>query len=237
MTIFDFNIKKGFYSFEFKALSTENHAHPVVEIIFSKEGTFTLESNGLANHNLSFAIIEPNIPHKFFAQNCTVKILMIESYNQILKDFLEAKGIFTQNGLYLKEKYAQKNSLSSQIKELAASQDLKTPTDSRVSKSITLIENNDVDYKDLISFLTSKVHLSDSRLTHLFKKHIGISIKKYLVWHKLRQAMALYLEGKSTLTEVSFESGFFDQAHLTNSFKIIFGVSPSKAYNSRTLQS
>ncbi len=35
----------------------------------------------------------------------------------------------------------------------------------------------------------------------------------------------------------SIESGFFDQAHMIKSFKSVLGVNPSKAYNSRTLQS
>ena len=79
--------------------------------------------------------------------------------------------------------------------------------------------------------------LSDSRLSHLFKEHIGISIKKYLIWNKLRKAINLYLSESTNLTDVSIQSGFFDQAHLSNSFKKVLGVSPSKVYNSRILQS
>nr|WP_246616001.1 AraC family transcriptional regulator [Aquimarina litoralis] len=115
-------------------------------------------------------------------------------------------------------------------------EDLKTPTDKRIIDCIKFIEENQLEYKNLISELTSKVFLSNSRLSHLFKEQIGVSIKKYLVWNKLRQAINLYLTENTNLTDISLESGFFDQAHLSNSFKNVLGVSPSKAYNSRTLQ-
>jgi len=237
LKIFDFDTKKGIYSFEFDALNTESHSHPVVEIILAKKGTFDLESNGVLNQNLRIAIIGSNTVHKVISQNCIAQILMIESNNPLFMVFLKFKEISMSDGLFFKEKFAQKKKLYHEIKNLAMTKDLKTPTDTRISKSLDLIETNDLDYNNLIPTLTSNVFLSESRLTHLFKEQIGISIKKYLVWNRLKQAIELYLEGKSNLTEVSLESGFFDQAHLTNSFKTVLGVTPSKAYNSRTLQS
>ena len=162
---------------------------------------------------------------------------MIESHNLILTDFLRNKGIKFQNGIYSKTNFTKKNELFSEVKNLARTIDLKTPTDKRITASIKFIEENELEYKNLISELTSQVFLSDSRLSHLFKEHIGISIKKYLVWNRLRQAIDTYLSENTNFTDVSIQSGFFDQAHLTNSFKSVLGVSPTKAYNSRILQS
>ncbi|WP_299622157.1 AraC family transcriptional regulator [uncultured Tenacibaculum sp.] len=237
MKIFDFDIKKGIYSFEFNELNTENHSHPVVEIINAINGTFSLQSNGQINENLVFAIVDANTEHKVISNNCSVKILMIESHNSHLSDFLASEGIAFQNGVFVKTKFPEKNELLTKLNIFTKTRDLKTPTDKRIIESIKFIEENELEYKNLISGLTSKVFLSDSRLSHLFKEHIGISIKKYLVWNKLRQAINLYLNDNTNLTEVSLQSGFFDQAHMTNSFKNVLGVSPSKAYNSRILQS
>ncbi|RNC87863.1 MAG: AraC family transcriptional regulator [Winogradskyella sp.] len=237
MKIYGFDIKKGIYDFEFNELNTESHSHPVVEIINATDGSFALISNELTHENLVFAIIESNTKHKIIAKNCSVKILMIESYNYYLHKFLKSKGIIFQNGAFLKTSFLSKNQLFSEIKDLATSSDLKTPADQRIIDCIKFIEENELEYKNLISELTSRVFLSDSRLSHLFKEHIGVSIKKYLVWNKLRQAINLYLNNSTNLTEVSLQSGFFDQAHLSNSFKKVLGVNPSSAYNSRILQS
>jgi len=237
MKINDFDIKKGIYSFEFNELNTESHSHPVVEIINAISGTFSLQTNGGINENLVFAIIDSNTKHKVISNNCSVRILMVESHNAQLSKFFHIEEILFQNGIFVKTNFAKKDTLFSEIKNLSRKNDLKTPTDERISESIKFIEENELEYKNLISELTSKVLLSNSRLSHLFKEHIGISIKKYLVWNRLRQAINQYLNDSANLTEVSLQSGFFDQAHMANSFKNVLGVSPSKAYNSRILQS
>lgn len=237
MKIYDFDIKKGIYSFEFNDLNTESHSHPVVEFISAMNGTFTLQSNGQIDENLEFAMIESNTKHKVVSKNCSVRILMVESHNSRLYDFLKKKGITLQNGVFIKNNFAKKDELFIEVKKLAGTKDLKSPTDKRIIDSIKFIEENELEYKNLISELTSQVFLSSSRLSHLFKEHIGISIKKYLVWNKLKEAINLYLKDNTNLTDVSLESGFFDQAHLSNSFKSVLGVSPNKAYNSRIIQS
>ncbi len=236
MKIHDFDITKGIYSFELNELNTESHSHPVVEIISATNGTFSLKSNGRTKENLEFAIIDSNTEHKVVSQNCYVRILMLECHNSQLTDFLGSEGIKFENGVYSKTSFTKKNDLLSEVKSLARTIDLKTPTDKRITASIKFIEENELEYENIISELTSKVFLSDSRLSHLFKEHIGVSIKKYLVWNRLRQAINLYLNENTNLTDVSLQSGFFDQAHLTKSFKNILGVSPSKVYNSRILQ-
>lgn len=237
MTILNFDIEKGIYSFELDNLTTESHSHPVVEIINASNGTFSIEVNGQIYTNLVCAVIDSNAKHKIISQKCTVRILMVESYNCRLYDFLKSKGILLDNGFFLKNTFTTNCELISEIENLAIENNLRTPTDKRISDSIRLIEGNEFEYKNLISELTSKVFLSESRLSHLFKEHIGISIKKYLVWNKLRSAINLYLIKKTNLTDISLQSGFFDQAHLSNSFKNFLGVCPSKAYNSRILQS
>ena len=237
MRIFDFDIKKGIYSFEFGELITESHSHPVIEIINAANGTFALQSNGQTNKNLVFAIINPNIEHRVISKSAKLRVLMLESNNSQVSNFLNRWEIRFQNGFFCETSLPEKDELFSQIKTFSETTDLKTPADSRIVESIKFIEENELEYKSLIPELTSRTFLSDSRLSHLFKEHIGISIKKYLVWNKLRQAINLYLTENTNLTEVSLESGFFDQAHLTHSFKNILGVSPSTAYNSRIVQS
>ncbi len=237
MKIYDFDTKKGIYHFQFDDLTTENHAHPVIEIIYATSGTFSLRSNEQMHQNITFAIIDSNIEHKVESKDCVVEVLMIESYNLQLSTFLTDKKVILQNGIFIQSNFEEKHQFLLETRDFAITHDLRTPINKRIAKSIELIEENELDYDNLISELTSEVLLSNSRLSHLFKEHIGVSIKKYLVWNKLKQAINLYLDENTNLTDISIESGFFDQAHFTNSFKKILGVSPSKAYNSRILQS
>ncbi|WP_299220404.1 AraC family transcriptional regulator [uncultured Aquimarina sp.] len=236
MKIYDFDIQNGIYRFEFEGLNTEIHSHPAVEIITAIEGTFDLNINQQTTTNLVFAIIDSNIKHKVSSQHCISKILMIESNNPTLTEFLRNLNITLLNGCFLKKEFSDKHILIKEIEIFAKENNLKEPTDKRIKQCLSIIENDEIEYVTLINSLTSKVFLSESRLSHLFKEQIGVSIKKYLVWNNLRKAIHQYLGENKNLTEISIENGFFDQAHLSNSFKNVLGVPPSKAYNSRTIQ-
>lgn len=237
MKVFDFDIEKGIYSFEINDLKTEEHSHPVCEIIQATNGDFSILVDGEVHKNVQFAIIRANVHHKIISDNSTVKILMIESHNAILNEYLEEIAVEFRNDKFYIAKYGIATDLSAQIKTIALNKNLQASEDERVNRSLKYIANNQLEYKNLISILTNEVSLSESRLSHLFKQHTGVSIKKYLVWDKLRKAIKTYLNSQDNLTSVSIDNGFFDQAHLSNSFKNLLGVSPSKAYNSRILQS
>ncbi len=237
MTILKFDLDQGIYSFELTDIDTKSHSHPVVEIVQAIQGSFSLEINGQKKENLGFAIIDSNIQHRLSSQGACLKVLMMECHNPVFCNFLQSNNLTLKNGIFLKTHTFSKNSLFSKIEVLASTEDLKTPTDERVKASIDFIQNNEIEYIHLIQSLKSKVFLSESRLSHLFKEHIGVSIKKYLVWNKLKQAIRQYLVDETNLTAVSLENGFFDQAHLSHSFKSVLGISPSKVYNSRTVQS
>jgi len=67
------------------------------------------------------------------------------------------------------------------------------------------------------------VHLSPSRLRHLFVEQTGLAYKTYLLWLRLVRALEVYVEGRS-LTEAAHAAGFADSAHLSRTFKRTFGL-------------
>lgn len=76
--------------------------------------------------------------------------------------------------------------------------------------------------------------LSVGRLTHLFKEQIGIPIRPYLLWLKLRRAVEAMAE-TDTLTEAAHVAGFSDSAHMTRTFRRMFGVRPSDLVQAATV--
>lgn len=78
-----------------------------------------------------------------------------------------------------------------------------------------------------IKELAPMVFLSESRLQHLIKEQLGIPIRQYLLWLRLKRALTLIIAGKS-LTEAAHEAGFADSAHLSRTFKAMFGIKPSE---------
>lgn len=74
--------------------------------------------------------------------------------------------------------------------------------------------------------LAMLIGLSESRMQHLFKAQIGIPIRRYVLWMRLRHVLELALSG-STLTTAAHSAGFSDLAHFTRTFRATFGIRPS----------
>ena len=236
MKVITFNISKGIYNFELNDLSTEIHSHPAVEIINAINGKFSVETAEIVARDITFAIIDSNVKHRIKSDNCDVQLLMLESHNFLLYNYLNPLGIDFKSGIFIEAIQNEKSTLFNQILAFSFENQLKKVNDERIEACLCHFESENLDYHKMVQVLTSKVHLSESRLSHIFKDKIGVSLKKYLVWSKLKKATYLILNEDLNLIEASFQSGFYDQAHLSNAFKKILGISPSKAYNSRTLQ-
>ena len=74
-----------------------------------------------------------------------------------------------------------------------------------------------------LSSAAEGIHLSPSRLRHLFVEQTGLAFKTYVLWLRLVEAVQLYSEG-SSLTEAAHAAGFSDSAHFSRVFRRTFGL-------------
>lgn len=74
--------------------------------------------------------------------------------------------------------------------------------------------------------LAHMVALSESRFQHLFKAHVGLPLREYLLWRRLIVASRLIAEAGS-LTRAAHDAGFSDSAHFSRTFRRMFGVTAS----------
>ncbi len=77
-----------------------------------------------------------------------------------------------------------------------------------------------------LSVLAGQVGLSASRLGSLFRRDIGIPFRRYVLWLRLIDAVQA-LASQSNLTTAAHHSGFADSAHLSRTFRRMFGMPPS----------
>lgn len=75
--------------------------------------------------------------------------------------------------------------------------------------------------------LAAQVHLSESRLSALFKQHTGIPLYRYILWSKIRFAINRIMTGHS-INEAAWEAGFTDNSHFHKMLVTMFGISPSQ---------
>ncbi len=82
-----------------------------------------------------------------------------------------------------------------------------------------------------ISDLCKQMGMSRTQLYRKFKAFTNTSVYKYLKRIKLNYAHHLLLNGSLNISEVSFEVGFKNPAHFSNSFYEEFGIRPSELLN------
>lgn len=69
-------------------------------------------------------------------------------------------------------------------------------------------------------------NLSAGRLRHLFVEQTGLPFKTYVLWLRLKRAVQAFANGQS-LTQAAHDAGFSDSAHLSRTFRRMFGIAPA----------
>jgi AraC-like DNA-binding protein len=84
--------------------------------------------------------------------------------------------------------------------------------------------------------LSRSVGLSASRLQHLFAREVGVPLRRYRTWQRLRAAIQEVVGG-STYTHAAHAAGFYDQSHFSREFRRTFGAPASRGIGKRRDQS
>lgn len=79
--------------------------------------------------------------------------------------------------------------------------------------------------------LGQQVGLSEGRLIHLFSQQVGVPLRRYVLWLRIRHIVFCAAIGQN-LTDAAHEAGFADSAHLTRVFRSMFGMAPSQILRS-----
>jgi two-component system response regulator YesN len=69
-------------------------------------------------------------------------------------------------------------------------------------------------------------HLSVSRLAHLFKEQMGITLIDYVTGVRIERAKELLLGTDASCTEICFRTGYSNQSYFTRTFKSVAGMTP-----------
>lgn len=79
--------------------------------------------------------------------------------------------------------------------------------------------------------LAQSVHLSRSRLSHLFKREMGQSLYSYLADCRLERAAQLLQQTQTPVKEVSYIVGYRHSPSFVRAFRKKFGCAPNDCRN------
>jgi len=230
MIVTKFNTTQGISIFEECYLKTQFHAHPATEIIIAKAGNFSLTTKEKQLTNLQIGLILPNVLHSFNGDQAICEIILLE------KEFVADDKVLLALGVTNKKQgiISLPANLKEKIPHLlqTLSQDnYQARFDKRIEQTIQFIKEHYTQSDLSLANLSQLVHLSPSRLSHLFKAQMGISIQKFIVWIRMKAATDYMLNQNMHLTQAAYSAGFYDTAHFSKHFKDIFGIKPSLVYN------
>jgi AraC family transcriptional regulator of arabinose operon len=112
--------------------------------------------------------------------------------------------------------------LAGQEHEKAKSQ----PLDPRVEAVLIQLNQRFRD-RIVLGDLAKNIALSPSRLAHLFKAEVGVSIMETLLGLRLRQAARLLEYTSLSVGEIARDVGFHSPFYFSRQFKVYYGRSPS----------
>ena len=104
-----------------------------------------------------------------------------------------------------------------------------TPLDPRIADTVEYIRHAPGEPHTLHA-LAERAHLSPSRLSHLFSEQVGVTLRRFIVWNRARYVVGAALSGAS-LTEAAHAAGFSDAAHMSHTFRGMFGFAPSTLFS------
>jgi AraC-like DNA-binding protein len=83
----------------------------------------------------------------------------------------------------------------------------------------------------LPDYLSKKLKMDYSYLSELFSEVYNTTIEKYFIISKIEKAKELLVYYRLNLTEVSYQLNYNNVAHLSNQFKDVTGITPTKFQN------
>jgi len=232
----------------------ELHSHDVCELIFLRKGdvsyindgkTYKLNKNSLVftrPSELHAITVDSGCDYDRYDILFTADILPSSLYdkfssttdvvdfdgNNIVKDIFKKMEFYSENF----EGEELEKILSALIIEVCCNLALKqgntvkSSGNSVVDKAIEYIDEN-LTTLESITQICDELYIAKSHLHHLFKKHLNITPKQYLISKRLILAQREIYSGKKP-TEVYINFGFNDYSAFYRDFKKFFGYSPSE---------
>lgn len=218
---------------------TDFHAHHAVQVTLALTGVVEIHGDKEQTSGDALAIA-PDAPHAFKGTGL-VALLFVASDGlagrQIVARLFSAQPIVTIPAELLGDLPTRlRTSFDDPRRSDADLRALGEALIARLAGEGAHAERPDARITKLIPWLTARldravslgevaahVRLSPGRARHLFVQQTGLPFRTYLLWLRLERAVALFAGGAS-LTEAAHGAGFADSAHLSRTFRRMFGI-------------
>lgn len=175
----------------------------------------------------------PNFEYKRFVNYASgdnieverIRTVLNKFYNILKNEELELLDIrlnrLTYDLIYLLARhwmYSHKSPINS---------NLNTKKMGQIQSIVSFIQDN-YQLELTVELISTNVYLSTNYLNKFFKKHLGISIMKYVQLVRLRKAQKLLLDSERPIHQISELAGFPNEKSFRKIFEEFYGTTPKK---------
>lgn len=227
------------FSDQTKALQ---HRHWMMQIFLGLSGSLNLQVEG-TKLSATWILVDTNKEHQLSANNGTHFTMLIEPTSSLAKN-LKRQYLKDESSFAILDKYAlplaqqacskfletkDPNAYTGLIIELYKLLTIEIKASQYDPRITSLLQNLDTCdcTEHSVGCLADAMHLSASRLAHLFRNETGIPLKSYMVLHKLEKAYEILLYGSTSITDAAMQSGFNSPSHFAAMSKAMMGMAAS----------
>lgn len=209
------------------------HAHHAVQLVWSPAGTCTLSLRG-RTITARAVLVPSHEPHALDATGTTIALLLVEAHGPrgLALDAYARTAAGTDLAAALAAlpfPTAPPADLPRWCDDVIAALGLTVPPRPAISsvarRTIAYVEAA-LDGRPSLAAAAARVGVSPTRLTHVFTREVGIPFRRFVLWARLARAVDAARRG-ADLGTAAAEAGFSDAAHLSRTFRAMFGLPPS----------
>jgi len=215
------------------ACASNRHRHHAAQITFGLDGPVIFENPQTGVHQADLLLIPPDIPHAHPAFGAAVMLFLEPESSDWARFSGRAAGglvpLSFESGLRCFARAAAAGDAAAApilVRHLLGQDSTHNrsidPVVSQACEEIRRRLNGLITLADL----AKAVGRSPSRLAHRFREATGVPVRRFILWRRLRAAAEIAMRG-SNLTEAAHAAGFADSAHLSRTFRSMFGIAPS----------
>jgi len=223
----------------------EPHRHFTASILVGLDGPIRVRCEGSDWMSVDAVAVAPNCDQQLDARSRALATLQIDpesdDYGRIVHRF-SGGPVHVLSPAVVERTRASIRAVDGSSKaafeawtrtldELAMGGEPRRPIDPRIRRALGIIKQDFLSPPPAAE-LAAAVGLSPGRLIHLFTQEMGLPIRRYVLWLRLRDVLFSVAVGKS-LTEAAHQAGFSDSPHLSRTFRGMFGFPPSAIADAR----
>jgi AraC-like DNA-binding protein len=215
----------------------DEHAHPAVQVAIAYDAPLTVALGDRTLHG-PVAIVPSAVPHRLDTRARQLAVVFVDHVSaagRALDARARGVGEATAPGAPPPRPPADVADVARFAAEALGALPTPAPLSAPVAAALAYVDAT-LDARPNLTDAAAAAHLSPSRLTHVFTREVGLPVKRYVLWRRLRRVVE-EVAGGATLTWAAAAAGFSDSAHLSRTFHRAFGLPPSALQRMRLLRS